>query len=210
MLQYNLTSSSKSQYNIVLQYKFSPQAFFSAIQYCVLQYNASTTSPSHVTIQCLSCNTISLPFFFSALSLAIQLQGLQYKFFFSSQYNRFCSNFFFFNFFFHYNFFSSYFHCRHKNLYTFFFSNTPNKFIKIYFHSFFFNFTHCKTLRKIFLLINFFFLLSYWKITKKNTYIHFFFFTLFPATGKTPKIYTCIYIYIYFTFSATGDTKKKY
>ena len=39
MLQYNLTPSSKSQYNIVLQYKLSPQAFFSAIQFCVLQYN---------------------------------------------------------------------------------------------------------------------------------------------------------------------------
>ena len=39
MLQYNLTPSSKSQYNIVLQYKLSPQAFFSAIQYSVLQYN---------------------------------------------------------------------------------------------------------------------------------------------------------------------------
>ena len=52
-----------------------------------------------------------------------------------------------------------------KNTYPFFFSNTSNKFIEFYFHSFFFNFTHYKTLRKIFLLIN------------------FFFFT-FPTTGK--------------------------
>ena len=39
MLQYNLTPSSKSQYNIVLQYKLSPQALFFAIQFCVLQYD---------------------------------------------------------------------------------------------------------------------------------------------------------------------------
>ena len=51
-----------------------------------------------------------------------------------------------------------------KYIHFFSFSNTSNKFIKIYFHSFFFNFTHCKTLRKIFLLINF--------------------FSTFPATGK--------------------------
>ena len=123
MLQYNLTLSSKSQYNIVLQYKLSPQDFFSAIQFCVLQYNASTTSPSHVTIQCLSCNTISLPFFSSPLSCNT-IARLEIQCFFSSQYNRFCNKiflFFFKNFFFHYIFFSSYFHWRHKILYTFFF-----------------------------------------------------------------------------------------
>ena len=171
MLQYNLTPSSKSQYNIVLQYKLSPQAFFSAIQFCVLQYNASTTSPSHVTIQCLSCNTISLPFFSSPLSCN--------TIFFSSKYNRFCNKFFIFfsKKFFHYVFFSSYFHWRHKNLYTFFFSNTSNKFIQIYFHSFFFNFTHCKTLRKIFLLINFFFHFQPLENTKKKKiYAYFFYF----------------------------------
>ena len=41
-----------------LQYKFQPSSLFSAIQFCVLQYIASTASPSHIRIQCLSCNTI--------------------------------------------------------------------------------------------------------------------------------------------------------
>ena len=44
-----------------------------------------------------------------------------------------------------------------KIIFILFFPNTSNKFIKIYFHSFFFNFTHYKTLRKIFLHINNFF-----------------------------------------------------
>ena len=54
MLQYNLTPSSKSQYNIVLQYKLSPQAFFSAIQYSVLQYNFPLFS------SLLLCNTMTV------------------------------------------------------------------------------------------------------------------------------------------------------
>ena len=54
MLQYNLTPSSKSQYNIVLQYKLSPQAFFSAIQYSVLQYNFPLFS------SLLLCNTMTI------------------------------------------------------------------------------------------------------------------------------------------------------
>ena len=46
-----------------------------------------------------------------------------------------------------------------KNTYPFFFSSfssAPNKFIKIYFHSFFFNFTPCKTLENNFLHLIFF------------------------------------------------------
>ena len=54
MLQYNLTPSSKSQYNIVLQYKLSPQAFFSTIQYSVLQYNFPLFS------SLLLCNTMTV------------------------------------------------------------------------------------------------------------------------------------------------------
>ena len=54
MLQYNLTPFSKSQYNIVLQYKLSPQAFFSAIQYSVLQYNFPLFS------SILLCNTMTV------------------------------------------------------------------------------------------------------------------------------------------------------
>ena len=106
MLQYNLTPSSKSQYNIVLQYKLSPQAFFTAIQFCVLQHNASTTSPSHVTIQCLSCNTISLPFFSSPLSCNT-IARLAIQFFFLHNTTDSAANFFIFfqNFSFHYIFF---------------------------------------------------------------------------------------------------------
>ena len=65
---------------LILQYNFPTAHSFSAIQYSVLQY---TFQPSSLPL----CNTkmvLQYKFFFStifpALSLAIQLQGLQYKF----------------------------------------------------------------------------------------------------------------------------------
>ena len=112
----------------------SPAILFVATHLVVLQYNPSLLKPSSlqykncIAIQFsiptqLAIQSSSLahprplyhntmPFLqyknfttiFLALSLAIQLQGLQYKiyiFFSSSQYNRFCSKFFFL----HYNFF---------------------------------------------------------------------------------------------------------
>ena len=81
-----------SQYNTVLQYKLSPQAFFSAIQFCVLQYDFQpfqTLSCNKISsisaIQPLYCNTFSS--LNKPLQLAILFTVLQYKIFFFSKYN---------------------------------------------------------------------------------------------------------------------------
>ena len=203
MLQYNLTPSSKSQYNIVLQYKLSPQAFFSTIQFCVLQYNASTTSPSHVTIQCLglqynclaiqlSCNTIALPYNCLAIQLfshnTIFLPMLQYNLTPPAIQKWYCNTIFTTIFFIFY-FFSSPLSCNTKPSlqYTnFLFHNIIWAVAQINFLHFFSSF--------------FFFISSYWKMPKK--YISHFFFS--HAIGKIPKN---ISILFFFSFlPANGPT----
>ena len=121
-LQYNIAFQPAIQFCIATHLDYycntiqATQAFFSTIQFCVLQYNASTTSPSHVTIQCLSCNTISLQFFQPSL-LQYNCKACNTIFFFLHNTTDYAANICFIII-----FFSSYFHWRDKNLYTFFLS----------------------------------------------------------------------------------------
>ena len=86
-----------------------------------------------------------------------------------------------------------------KNTYPYFFfpsfSNSPNKFVKINFHSFFFSFTPCKTLENNFLHLNFFF---HFPITQINLLKFILFIVFFSSFThyKTPKLFQHFYVLI--------------
>ena len=137
---------------IAIQF-LSLEAYSCNTNFLMLQYKPIKLHPQ-------GCNTIgtlqyNFLFFFTIVWAVAQKRFLHQIFFFFFQTTKHLRKMIFFT---SSIFFSFICYWRHKkNTYHFFFSNTSNKFIEIYFHSFFFNFTHYKTLRKIFLLINFFF-----------------------------------------------------
>ena len=144
----------------------NPQAFLSAIQkwYCnTIYFFLQFFQPSLLQYNCKACNT-------------------------NSQYNlgngpkpflHFLSRIFFLKLLENHLkiIFIHFLHFLSPSLQLSFFLNS-NKFIKIYFHSFFFNFTHCKTLRKIFLLIIFFSHFQPLENTKKFICLFFFSFPI--------------------------------
>ena len=148
-LQYNCLAIQLPCNTIVIsQYNFPPYATIQSDTSCntkmVLQYNFHYNfffQPSLLQYKTKVCNT---KIFFSQYNLGNSPKTVSAL-----------------NLFFIYLFIFSFISTRDtKKNYIHFFFNTSIKFIKIYFYSFFFNFTHCKTLRKIFLLINFLFFIS--------------------------------------------------
>ena len=85
---------------------------------------------------------------------------------------------------------------KYLSIFFFSFSSTPNKFIKIYFHSFFFSFTPCKTLENNFIHLIFF--LSFSNNPNKFIKIYFIYY-LFPVlhTVKLPKNFPTHHLFSY-------------